>query len=59
MMKLFSLQLIFQVLVSIVSIGSLFALSKSSGFVGIWFALTIYMGLRTFAGFWRLIFNSI
>ncbi|KAL3633364.1 hypothetical protein CASFOL_022891 [Castilleja foliolosa] len=41
------------VLVSIVSIGSLFVLSKSNGFVGIWVALTIYMGLRTFAGFWR------
>ncbi|KAK6162967.1 hypothetical protein DH2020_002808 [Rehmannia glutinosa] len=42
------------VLVSIVSIGSLFVLSKTSGFVGIWLALTIYMGLRTFAGFWRM-----
>ncbi|KAL0429267.1 UNVERIFIED_CONTAM: protein DETOXIFICATION 43 [Sesamum radiatum] len=41
------------VLVSIVSIGSLFVLSKTNGFVGIWLALTIYMGLRTFAGFWR------
>ncbi|KAL3622509.1 hypothetical protein CASFOL_033920 [Castilleja foliolosa] len=42
------------VLVSVVSIGSLFVLSKSNGFVGIWVALTIYMGLRTFAGFWRM-----
>ncbi|KAL3649509.1 hypothetical protein CASFOL_005912 [Castilleja foliolosa] len=42
------------VLVSIVSIGSLFVLSKTNGFVGIWLALTIYMGLRTFAGFWRM-----
>ncbi|CAA0833366.1 MATE efflux family protein FRD3 [Striga hermonthica] len=42
------------VLVSIVSIGSLFVLSKSNGFVGIWLALTIYMTLRTFAGFWRM-----
>ncbi|GER27694.1 MATE efflux family protein [Striga asiatica] len=42
------------VLVSIVSIGSLFFLSKSNGFVGIWLALTIYMGLRTFAGLWRM-----
>ncbi|XP_057807653.1 protein DETOXIFICATION 43 isoform X2 [Salvia miltiorrhiza] len=42
------------VLVSIVSIGSLFLLSKTNGFIGIWFALTIYMGLRTFAGFWRM-----
>ncbi|KAG6421842.1 hypothetical protein SASPL_118401 [Salvia splendens] len=42
------------VLVSIVSIGSLFLLSKTNGYIGIWFALTIYMGLRTFAGFWRM-----
>lgn len=42
------------VLVSIASIGSLFVLSKTNGFVGIWLALTIYMGLRTFAGFWRM-----
>ncbi|GER45379.1 MATE efflux family protein [Striga asiatica] len=42
------------VLVSIVSIGSLFVLFKSNGFVGIWLALTIYMSLRTFAGFWRM-----
>ncbi|XP_047952224.1 protein DETOXIFICATION 43-like isoform X1 [Salvia hispanica] len=42
------------VLVSIVSIGSLVLLSKTNGFIGIWFALTIYMGLRTFAGFWRM-----
>lgn len=42
------------VLVSIASIVSLFLLSKSDGFVGIWIALTIYMGLRAFAGFWRM-----
>ncbi|KAF8010060.1 hypothetical protein BT93_J0894 [Corymbia citriodora subsp. variegata] len=42
------------VLVAIVSIASLFLLSKSNGFVGIWVALTIYMGLRTFAGVWRM-----
>ncbi|XP_030476305.1 protein DETOXIFICATION 43 [Syzygium oleosum] len=42
------------VLVSIVSIASLFLLSRSNGFVGIWVALTIYMGLRTFAGVWRM-----
>ncbi|KAL3626816.1 hypothetical protein CASFOL_029388 [Castilleja foliolosa] len=42
-----------KVLVSILSIGSLFVLSKTNGFIGIWVALTIYMGLRTFAGFWR------
>ncbi|KAM5552310.1 protein DETOXIFICATION 43 [Rosa sericea] len=42
------------VLVAIVSIVSLFLLSKSDGFVGIWIALTIYMGLRAFAGVWRM-----
>ncbi|KAK4798114.1 hypothetical protein SAY86_030440 [Trapa natans] len=46
--------LLWQVLVALVSIASLFVLSKSNGFVGIWVALTIYMGLRTFAGFWRM-----
>ncbi|GLT62314.1 hypothetical protein SLA2020_349620 [Shorea laevis] len=42
------------VLVAGVSIGSLFFLSKSNGFVGIWIALTIYMILRMFAGVWRM-----
>ncbi|KAJ0094843.1 hypothetical protein Patl1_17203 [Pistacia atlantica] len=42
------------VLVAMVSIASLFVLPKSNGFVGIWIALTIYMGLRTFAGVWRM-----
>ncbi|KAK9913102.1 hypothetical protein M0R45_036927 [Rubus argutus] len=42
------------VLVSIASIVSLFLLSKSDGFVGIWIALTIYMALRAFAGVWRM-----
>ncbi|XP_058225258.1 protein DETOXIFICATION 43 [Rhododendron vialii] len=42
------------VIVSAVSIGSLFLLSKSHGFVGIWLALTIYMGLRAFVGVWRM-----
>ncbi|KAF5752658.1 putative DNA-damage-inducible protein f [Tripterygium wilfordii] len=42
------------VLVAIASIASLFVLSKSDGFVGIWIALTIYMGLRTFVGVWRM-----
>lgn len=42
------------VLVAIVSIASLFLLSRSNGFIGIWVALTIYMGLRTFAGVWRM-----
>ncbi|KAF3452536.1 hypothetical protein FNV43_RR02969 [Rhamnella rubrinervis] len=40
------------VLVAIISILCLFTLSST--FVGIWFALTIYMSLRTFAGFWRI-----
>ncbi|OVA19421.1 Multi antimicrobial extrusion protein [Macleaya cordata] len=42
------------VLVAIVSILCLFLLSSSHGFVGIWIALTIYMTLRMFAGFWRI-----
>ncbi|KAL2511632.1 MATE efflux family protein FRD3 [Abeliophyllum distichum] len=42
------------VLVSAVSIGFLFFLSQTNGFIGIWFALTIYMGLRAFAGVWRM-----
>ncbi|KAL7258319.1 hypothetical protein ACSBR1_004445 [Camellia fascicularis] len=42
------------VLVAIVSIASLFVLSKGHGFVGIWLALTIYMGLRALAGVWRM-----
>lgn len=42
------------VVVSIISIGSLFVLSETDGFVGIWYALTIYMALRTFAGVWRM-----
>ncbi|KAL3815082.1 hypothetical protein ACJIZ3_016350 [Penstemon smallii] len=42
------------VLVSLISIGSLFVLFKFYGFVGIWLALTIYMGLRTLAGVWRM-----
>ncbi|XP_058072427.1 protein DETOXIFICATION 42-like [Magnolia sinica] len=42
------------VIVAIISIGSLFPLSLSNGFVGIWIALTIYMSLRTFAGFGRI-----
>ncbi|XP_073038624.1 LOW QUALITY PROTEIN: protein DETOXIFICATION 43 [Primulina eburnea] len=42
------------VVVSIISIGSLFVLSKFDGFVGIWYALTIYMVLRTFTGVWRM-----
>lgn len=42
------------VLVAIASVVSLFLLSKSNGFIGIWIALTIYMFLRTFVGVWRM-----
>ncbi|CAA0833466.1 MATE efflux family protein 1 [Striga hermonthica] len=42
------------VTVAIVSIIVLLILSSSNGFVGIWIALTIYMSLRAFAGFWRI-----
>ncbi|XP_020219082.1 protein DETOXIFICATION 43 [Cajanus cajan] len=42
------------VTVSLASVASLFLLSKSKGFVGIWIALTIYMSLRMFAGIWRM-----
>ncbi|RYQ95767.1 hypothetical protein Ahy_B08g091119 [Arachis hypogaea] len=38
------------VLVSLASIATLFLLSRANGFVGIWIALAIYMGLRMFAG---------
>ncbi|XP_057989760.1 protein DETOXIFICATION 43-like isoform X2 [Hevea brasiliensis] len=41
------------VLVAIASIATIFILSKTGGFIGIWVALTIFMGLRTFAGVWR------
>lgn len=41
------------VLVAIVSILCLSFLS-SHGFLGLWIALTIYMSLRAFAGFWRI-----
>ncbi|KAE8650932.1 protein DETOXIFICATION 43 [Cucumis sativus] len=41
-------------LVSIATIISLFLLSKSYGFIGIWTALAIYMALRTLVGFLRM-----
>ncbi|RZB84274.1 Protein DETOXIFICATION 42 isoform B [Glycine soja] len=41
------------VVVAILSIISLLILSSAGGFIGIWVALTIYMGLRAFAGFLR------
>ncbi|KAI4322098.1 hypothetical protein L6164_021819 [Bauhinia variegata] len=42
------------VMVAIVSIIFLLILSAVGGFIGIWIALTIYMSLRTFAGFLRI-----
>ncbi|KAJ0792710.1 putative multi antimicrobial extrusion protein [Helianthus annuus] len=42
------------ILVAIGSIGSLFALYRAAGFVGIWVALSIFMGLRAIAGIWRI-----
>ncbi|XP_042047190.1 protein DETOXIFICATION 42-like [Salvia splendens] len=42
------------VIVAIASITALFFLSYAYGFVGIWIALTFYMSLRAFAGFWRI-----
>ncbi|KAH1198351.1 Protein DETOXIFICATION 42 [Glycine max] len=42
-----------QVVVAILSIICLLILSSVGGFIGIWVALTIYMGLRAFAGFLR------
>ncbi|XP_075633248.1 protein DETOXIFICATION 42 [Castanea sativa] len=42
------------IMVAIISILCLFLLSAGHGFIGIWVALTIYMSLRTFAGFWRI-----
>ena len=42
-----------QIMVAIISILCLFLLSSGHGFIGIWVALTIYMSLRAFAGFWR------
>ncbi|XP_027344307.1 protein DETOXIFICATION 42-like isoform X2 [Abrus precatorius] len=40
--------------VAIISIICLLILSSVGGFIGIWVALTIYMGLRAFAGFLRI-----
>uniref|UniRef100_A0A2P2M4A7 Uncharacterized protein MANES_14G002600 n=1 Tax=Rhizophora mucronata TaxID=61149 RepID=A0A2P2M4A7_RHIMU len=42
------------VLVAMVSIVCLLLLSSSYKFVGLWIALTIYMSLRAFVGFWRI-----
>lgn len=41
------------VLVAICSILILF-IASTHGFIGLWIALTIYMSLRAFAGFWRI-----
>ncbi|KAL9996427.1 putative multi antimicrobial extrusion protein [Helianthus debilis subsp. tardiflorus] len=42
------------ILVAIGIIGSLFALYRAAGFVGIWVALSIFMGLRAIVGIWRI-----
>ncbi|XP_078164282.1 MATE efflux family protein [Carex rostrata] len=42
------------IIVAVISISCVLILSHSYGFVGIWVALTIYMALRMFAGFWRM-----
>ncbi|GKA58920.1 DETOXIFICATION 43-like protein [Tanacetum coccineum] len=42
------------ILVAIGSIGSLLVLYKAAGFIGIWIALSIFMGLRAIAGIWRM-----
>ncbi|KAI3826517.1 hypothetical protein L1987_00565 [Smallanthus sonchifolius] len=41
------------VLVAMISILLLF-IASSHGFIGLWIALTVYMSLRAFAGFWRI-----
>ncbi|KAK7278894.1 hypothetical protein RJT34_23933 [Clitoria ternatea] len=42
------------VMVALMTIFSLYMLSSSLGFTGIWIALSIYMTLRIFAGLWRI-----
>ncbi|CAL1361555.1 unnamed protein product [Linum trigynum] len=42
------------VLVAAATLPTVYFLSKSGGFVGIWVALTMFMGLRTVAGIWRM-----
>ncbi|CAN1815784.1 Protein DETOXIFICATION 42 [Linum perenne] len=42
------------VMVAMATLPSVYLLSKSGGFVGIWVSLTIFMALRTFAGIWRM-----
>ncbi|KAL7097943.1 hypothetical protein ACP275_10G174500 [Erythranthe tilingii] len=40
--------------IAVLSIVCLFVLSSSNGFIGIWFALSIFMSLRAVAGFLRI-----
>ncbi|KAK7261642.1 hypothetical protein RIF29_27958 [Crotalaria pallida] len=47
------------IMVAVMSILSIYMLSPSHGFTGIWIALSIYMSLRTFAAFWRKTFNCM
>ncbi|KAJ4820104.1 Protein DETOXIFICATION [Rhynchospora pubera] len=42
------------IIVAVISIFCVLILSHSYGFIGLWIALTIYMSLRMFAGFWRI-----
>ncbi|XP_044504654.1 protein DETOXIFICATION 42-like isoform X2 [Mangifera indica] len=42
------------VAVAVISILCLFILSSTHGYIGIWIALSIYMILRSFAGFFRI-----
>ncbi|KAB1209494.1 MATE efflux family protein FRD3 [Morella rubra] len=42
------------VMMAIASLSSEFLLARAKGYLGIWYALIIYMGLRTVAGVWRV-----
>ncbi|XP_040994592.1 protein DETOXIFICATION 43-like isoform X2 [Juglans microcarpa x Juglans regia] len=42
------------IIMAIASITSEYLLAKARGYIGIWYALIIYMGLRTVAGVWRV-----
>ncbi|KAM4072935.1 hypothetical protein ACB094_11G177300 [Castanea mollissima] len=42
------------IMMAIASITSEYLLAKYRGYLGIWYALVIYMGLRTIAGVWRV-----
>ncbi|KAB1224747.1 MATE efflux family protein FRD3 [Morella rubra] len=41
------------VMMAIASLSSEFLLARAKGYLGLWYALIIYMGLRTVAGVWR------